>query len=460
MKDQLLLIWSDGKKRKFIILAMIAVAVIWIYMSMDSKSDSSTNTDRRFQPREGSVFGVATSASQIGERDSAGVLKELTQTFTERERDLEVREQAIERRFSEQEQTVQNLQGSLFEITKKLDAMSKLSGRELSGDIPGQAGNRNNQAYVQGEQGKVDVVSQDGNIVQRRQTQIITPQQPAIEGRVIRTITQRNVREVHKSGVVEEKAIEVKGLSERTQQVSRTGEAQNQAPENKSVVGDNGGEFTLTMGSIITGVLINGSALPTSSSGQKDPMPILMRVKKEALMPNHFTLDIRECHLLGSGIGDLASSRGYIRAEAISCITEDGQAIEKNITAYAVSSSDGMGGIAGDVVFKSGALLANTMKADFLSNFGKALAPQRVQSLNTTPGATELWQANNLDRAAGAGMASGFGGATERLANYYMQMAESAHPVIELLPGLEVDFIVQRGMTMKLGGESMVGLQE
>jgi conjugal transfer pilus assembly protein TraB len=225
-------------------------------------------------------------------------------------------------------------------------------------------------------------------------------------------------------------------------------------------VGENDGEFTLTMGSIITGVLINGAALPTSSSGQKDPMPILMRVKKEAIMPNHFTLDIRECHLLGSGIGDLASSRGYIRAEAISCITNDGQAIEKNITAYATSAGDGMSGIAGDVVFKSGAMLSNAMKAEFLANFGKAIAPQRVQSLNVNPGQSSMWEAQNFSYAGASGVAGGFGGAAERLSQYYMDLVDQTFPVIEVLPGTEVDFIVQKGMTMKLGGNVMAGVQQ
>ena len=33
-----------------------------------------------------------------------------------------------------------------------------------------------------------------------------------------------------------------------------------------------------------------------------------------------------------------------------------------------------------------------------------------------------------------------------------MSMAEASHPVIELVPGIEVDFIVQRGMSLRLGG--------
>ncbi|WP_240224665.1 TraB/VirB10 family protein [Rheinheimera hassiensis] len=458
--QQIKLMWANPDTRKYIVYGFIAVAMVFLFNSMGSE-ESGPKASKKYSTREGTAFGVASSASKIAESDSASVIKELTQTFAEKEKDIDVRETAMNKKMADQEKSLLELQASVFELTKKLDASLKMQTRDLQADQPGQQGvNQAGKARVQGEKTTVDVVDRQGNIVQRNQTQIITPQQPAIEGRVIRTITQRNVREVRKSGEVEQKDIQVSELTQRNQKINDTSAKSKAEQENKSVVGENDGEFTLTMGSIITGVLLNGAALPTSSSGQKDPMPILMRVKKEAIMPNHFTLDIRECHLLGSGIGDLASSRGYIRAEAISCITNDGQAIEKNITAYATSAGDGMSGIAGDVVFKSGAMLSNAMKAEFLANFGKAIAPQRVQSLNVNPGQSSMWEAQNFNYAGASGVAGGFGGAAERLSQYYMDLVDQTFPVIEVLPGTEVDFIVQKGMTMKLGGEVMAGVQQ
>jgi conjugal transfer pilus assembly protein TraB len=181
-------------------------------------------------------------------------------------------------------------------------------------------------------------------------------------------------------------------------------------------------------------------------------MPVLMRIKREAIMPNGYSLDIVDCHMLGSAIGDLSQSRVLIRAEAIACNTHTGEAIEKRINAYAVDSSDGLAGIQGDVVFKSGAMIANSMKAEFLGGFASALSPQSVQSLNTSPSATQLWQTQNIDQAVGAGLGQGLSGASNRIAEYYMNLAEEAHPVIELIPGIEVDFIVQAGMTLNLRG--------
>ncbi|MQK61062.1 conjugal transfer protein TraB, partial [Escherichia coli] len=68
-------------------------------------------------------------------------------------------------------------------------------------------------------------------------------------------------------------------------------------------------EMFLPATSIITGVLITGLEAPTSLSSKSEPMPVTMRIKKDVIMPNNFTMDLRDCNLLGSAVGDLASQR-------------------------------------------------------------------------------------------------------------------------------------------------------
>jgi conjugal transfer pilus assembly protein TraB len=167
-------------------------------------------------------------------------------------------------------------------------------------------------------------------------------------------------------------------------------------------------------------------------------------------MANNFTLDIRECMMLGEAIGEIASERALIRATAISCITEDGKAIEKNINAYAVSSSDGLAGVRGTLVERSSQAIINSMAAGFLSGFADAASPQQVTALNTNPSATSAWQDQNIDQYAGAGMMKGAGNAMNKVADYYTAIAEAMWPVIEVPAGIEIDFIVQTGMTLQL----------
>ena len=67
----------------------------------------------------------------------------------------------------------------------------------------------------------------------------------------------------------------------------------------------------------------------TTASGRqarRDPYPALIRIKHDAILPNRFRADVRECFLVAAGYGDLASERAYLRTEAITCIREDGGA--------------------------------------------------------------------------------------------------------------------------------------
>ncbi len=68
-------------------------------------------------------------------------------------------------------------------------------------------------------------------------------------------------------------------------------------------------------GSMIEAVVITGMDAPTSQTAKRDPFPALMRFKKEALLPNRYTADIRECFLIASGYGSMSSERAFLRGE-------------------------------------------------------------------------------------------------------------------------------------------------
>ncbi|NMU75841.1 conjugal transfer protein TraB, partial [Vibrio parahaemolyticus] len=92
----------------------------------------------------------------------------------------------------------------------------------------------------------------------------------------------------------------------------------------------------LPSGSILTGVLINGMDAPTSQGARRDPFPSTLRIQKEAILPNRFRADVRECFLIVSGYGDLSSERAYLRGETFSCVRDDGGVIEAKLDSYAV----------------------------------------------------------------------------------------------------------------------------
>jgi conjugal transfer pilus assembly protein TraB len=212
-------------------------------------------------------------------------------------------------------------------------------------------------------------------------------------------------------------------------------------------------EVFIPAGSILTGVLLNGLDAPTGKKAKKEPMPVLFRIKKEAILPNRFHADLRECFLLASGFGDLSAERAYFRGETFSCVRQDGGVIEVPMNAYA-TGEDGKNGVRGRVVSKQGALLAQSMMAGFLRGFSDAFGRNQVPvlltgGLGSLAGTTPFQSAFSAQSMEG-GALKGAGYAMERLSHFYMDMAEEIYPVIEVDATRQVNFIVQKGTALKL----------
>ena len=56
-------------------------------------------------------------------------------------------------------------------------------------------------------------------------------------------------------------------------------------------------------GSILSGNLLNGLDAPTGKGARREPFPVLARLKVEAILPNRFRADVRECFLVSAGYG-------------------------------------------------------------------------------------------------------------------------------------------------------------
>lgn len=205
-------------------------------------------------------------------------------------------------------------------------------------------------------------------------------------------------------------------------------------------------------GSILSGNLLNGMDAPTGSSAQKNPFPVLVRLKTDAILPNRYTADVRECFVVSSGYGDLSSERAYIRAESISCVRQDGGVIEVPLDAYAVGE-DGKVGIRGRFVSKQGALLRNALLAGFLRGFSDMFGRTQTQVLalaGPAGVATTPFQRSFSQDSMEGGALRGTGYAMERLANYYIDYAENLFPVIEIDNTRKINLVVQRGTKLRL----------
>lgn len=207
-------------------------------------------------------------------------------------------------------------------------------------------------------------------------------------------------------------------------------------------------------GSMFPGVLLNGMDAPTSSVSQKNPTPVLIRVKKEAVLPNFASIDVRECFVMGAGFGQLASERALIRTESIACVRHDGRVFDTRMEAYVVGT-DGKVGVPGRLVSKQGQMIAQSLLAGALGGIGKSLTKSRVPTLNIDPGQnSNIYEAESMSSIAQSGLAGGVSSATNMIARFYLDMAKETFPVVETQAGQVVTVIVTRGMSLPLKGST------
>ena len=207
-------------------------------------------------------------------------------------------------------------------------------------------------------------------------------------------------------------------------------------------------------GSMFAGVLLSGLDAPTSAVSQKNPTPVVVRVKREAVLPNYASIDVRECFVMAAGYGQLSTERALMRAETLSCVRSDGQVIETNLDAYIVGT-DGKVGIPGRLVSKQGQMIAQTLIAGTLGGIGQALNRSRVPSLNLDPIAGQsLYEQESMSSIAQSGVSGGVGSATNMIAKFYLDMAKETFPVVEVPAGEVVTVIVTRGSSLPMKGST------
>jgi len=211
---------------------------------------------------------------------------------------------------------------------------------------------------------------------------------------------------------------------------------------------ETGFEISIPAGSILSGVSLNGLDAATGRGARKDPFPVLVRIQSDALLPNEFRADVKECFATAAGYGEMSSERAYLRGEMFSCITKNGDVIEVNLPAYAVGE-DGKAGIRGRLVTKAGALIARTALAGFAAGVAEAFDSSPVPVIQTGQVTNDkVYQDNFSKDAANHGMASGASAAMTRVADYYMDMADQIFPVIEVDAGRQVDLVLTTGIKL------------
>jgi conjugal transfer pilus assembly protein TraB len=201
--------------------------------------------------------------------------------------------------------------------------------------------------------------------------------------------------------------------------------------------------------SFTRGTLLGGLDAPTGGQSQSNPHPVLIRLSDSTVLPNRFRGEYRDCFVIAAGYGDISSERAYLRTENLSCVRADGAALEVRIQG-SVYGEDGKVGMRGRLVTKQGQMLANALLAGVVSGIGQGLATSSTSYSTSALGT--IATASGAD-AYRAGLGTGVGRALDRLAQYYIKLAENTFPVIEVDAGREIDVVITKGVRIDVPSE-------
>ena len=198
-------------------------------------------------------------------------------------------------------------------------------------------------------------------------------------------------------------------------------------------------------GSFMQGTLLTGIDAPTGTNAMKSTIPVLIRVTRPAVLPNRYRAETKECFVVGEAYGDLSAERAYVRATYLSCLDASGEkVIDLKLKGF-VADEDGKVGLHGQVVSKQGALLGRTLLAGFLKGMSEALNTSSYTYSTSPLGTTQTIKPSQVLQAGALGGAST---AAEKLADFYMNMANQMFPVVEVPAGRRLDLVITQGMRL------------
>lgn len=205
-------------------------------------------------------------------------------------------------------------------------------------------------------------------------------------------------------------------------------------------------------GTMIKAVLLTGMDAPTDVGASKEPLPVVMMVSDIAMMPNQFGLDLKKCIIIGSGWGNLADERAYIRTDTLSCITSTGKAFEIGLKGHVYSSEDGKSGLRGRYVSKQGQQIAMALLSGVLASTSQAFTNLQGNVVNVyTDDKTKKTSIGGALGAAGEqSLLGGAASAARSVADFYLKLADKMYPVIEIDAGRRVEIVTLKGQEVKI----------
>lgn len=199
--------------------------------------------------------------------------------------------------------------------------------------------------------------------------------------------------------------------------------------------------------SYMEATLLSGLDAPTSADAKGNPVPVLIRVKTPAVLPNDVKANLRGCFVVADGKGNLGTERAELVLVSLSCIDRKGRSvIDQSLTGYVVDA-DGKAGLRGRVVTKMGAMISRSMIAGLFGGFGEAL-----KEANTTTSLSSIGSLSSVKPSdvGWTGLGKGLSNAFTEIQKFYLELAHQTMPVVEVGAARPITLVLTKGVNLDI----------
>ncbi|WP_324725762.1 TraB/TrbI/VirB10 family type IV secretion system protein [Klebsiella variicola] len=440
-------LWAENKAIRMAFLLIVAFGALVMATLTLMGGDDSNQKSKKIKP----VTNLLDTSS-IHNMDEEGQKRFLQTVQQENRKDQQSmldQVKQMEKYKSENSSEISELKAQLKQLNQQISDMQNGKGPASNRSLDNRVGQQANDNQQQNPAYQLN-----GDAVANRNQEIpvaggISPQRTQL----VRTITSNSITTAN-NGVLEVTPIVEKNITNANQKRVVKAGAPAVAGDGTKPIDSNARHSKrsedqyLPATSQLYAVLVTGVEAPTSLSSQEEPLGVTFRVKRDVFLPNNYRMDLRDCNLLGTARGDMASERVYIRTTSLSCVNSKGKSFDIKLEAYAVSEIDGKAGIKGTLISRNGNAIMGSALAGGLSALAQGLSPSKVSQLIIDPNSQAQFQGPNIG-ALGAVSASGMvSGGLNKLTDWYTHIIDQQWPVVELSPGINATFVVLNGASI------------
>lgn len=193
--------------------------------------------------------------------------------------------------------------------------------------------------------------------------------------------------------------------------------------------------------------LLTGVDALASRDATSNPEPVIARVQAPAVLPNDVKANLSGCFVIGNATGSLAKERVEVQLVSLSCVDFDEHSIVDQPVKGFFVDADGKKGLSGKVVTRAGAALARSFIAGTISGIS-----QTVENTFGETSTSALGTVRSLDAgdAAKTGIAGGLSKSSDKLTDFYLDLARQAGPIVEVGAAKDVVVVIQEGVALEI----------